>query len=68
MPDIEKLDIVTTSCNTIGTQEADRASRCSAKTTNGQGSGHEKNYIKLRQEADRPKKYYPNSQQFKFKA
>ena len=31
MPDIEIIDILTINCNKIGTHEADKAAKCSAK-------------------------------------
>ena len=58
MPDIEKLDII--NCNTIDTQETDRAIKCNTNTANCQGSRCDKHYTNVMQEAGRPQQYYTN--------
>ena len=65
MPNIETmdtLDILAINYNTIDTQEADRAKKCSTNRANCQGSRckqHSKNMI---QGADRPQKCYTKKQ------
>ena len=58
MLDIKTLDILTINCNTIETQEADRANKYSSNIANCQDSRCEQHYTNMMQEADRPTKYY----------
>ena len=61
MPSIEILDILTINCNIIGTQECDRARKCSINTANGQDLGCEQHYTNMRQDADRLEECYRNT-------
>ena len=58
MPNIVILDILAIKCNTIGTQEANKYN---TNTDNSQGSIGEQLYTNTRQEGDRPKKCYTNT-------
>ena len=49
MPDIEMLAILSIKCNTIGTQEAERAPKYNTNTHNGQSSLGEQLYTHPRQ-------------------
>ena len=60
MSDIGTLDILTINCNTINTQDADRADKCSTNMTSSQVSRCEQYYTNLIQEVDRCKKCYKN--------
>ena len=61
MPDIEILDILTINCNTIGTEEAAKAAKCSVNRAYSKDSGCEQQYTNTRQEADRPEKCHTNT-------
>ena len=61
MPDIKILDILTINCNTIGTQEPDKADKCSPNTATSQGSGCEQHFTNTRQEPERPEKHDTNT-------
>ena len=60
MPDIEILDILDINCNTTGTQEADRATKCNTNTDNDQILVGEQLYTNPRQAADRLENGYTN--------
>ena len=49
--DIKLLDILTINCNTIYTQDAGRADKCSTNTMNCQDSVCEQHYTNMMQEA-----------------
>ena len=61
MPDIEILNILTMNCNTMGTQETNRAAICCTNTANSQGSCCTKHYKNTRQEAGRVESCYTNT-------
>ena len=61
MPDINTLSIIHINCNTIDTQETDRANKCSTNTAMDQGPRHEHQYPNMMQEADRAEKCYTNT-------
>ena len=46
---IEILGIITINCNTIGTQETNKAAKCSTNTVSGQGLGCEQHCRNTRQ-------------------
>ena len=54
MPIIETLDILTINCDTMDTQEADRADKYNANTANCQGLRFQQHITNMMQEADRP--------------
>ena len=60
MPEIKKIDIITIKCNTIDTQEADRAHKCNTNTANCQGSRCEQHYTNKIHKAYRAEKCYTN--------
>ena len=47
------MSIIHINCNTIDTQETDRANNCSTNTAIYQGSRQEQHYTDMMQEADR---------------
>ena len=58
MSDIEMLNIWTVNYNTVGTQQADRATKYRTNTDSCQGAGCEQHYSNTRQEAGRPGSCY----------
>ena len=60
MPDIDMLNIIHLNCNTVHTQEIDRASNCRTSTAICQGSRPEQHYTNMIQEANKAEKCYAN--------
>ena len=61
MPDIDTLNITNINCNTIDTQETDRANNCCTNTVICQGSRYEQHFTNMIQEVDRVEKCYANT-------
>ena len=53
MPDIDILNIIHINCNTVDTQETDRANNCNTNTAIHQGFWHKQHYTNMMQEPDR---------------
>ena len=61
MPYINILNVTDINCNTIDTQETNRADTCSTNTTIYKGSRHEQHYSNMMWEADRAENCYANT-------
>ena len=55
------LNIITINCNTIDTQETDRAINCIMNTAICEGSRHDQHNTNMMQQADRAEKCYVNT-------
>ena len=61
MPNLEKLNILTISCNTIGTEEAYKDANCSTNTSVTSGAGCEQWYGNIRSDTGEPDRACTNT-------